>query len=61
MDETSKNIVEIKTEPIIEEIKTSHKGNIYRNWNSNSVPAPLTKHKKSTDKELMEVYNFCNL
>lgn len=36
-------------------MKTSHKGNIYRHWNSNSVPPPLTKHKKSTDKELMEV------
>lgn len=36
-------------------MKTSHKGDIYRQWNSNSVPAPLTKHKKCTDKELMEV------
>lgn len=51
----SQSVKEINTEPNIEELKTSHKGNIYRQWNSNNVPAPLTKHKKSTDKELMEV------
>lgn len=50
--------MEVKTEPIVEDVKTSHKGNIYRSWNSNSIPAPLTKHKKSTDKELMEVCLF---
>lgn len=55
IDDTSFNFEEIKTEPTIEEVKTSHRGNVYRYWNSNSVPAPLTKYKKSTDKELMEV------
>lgn len=57
MDEISQNVDEVKSEPIVEEIKT-YKGNVYRYWNSNNVPAPLTKHKKSTDKELMEVYIF---
>lgn len=37
-------------------MKSIHKGNLYRHWNSNSVPAPFTKHKRSTDKELMEVH-----
>lgn len=58
MDEISQNVDEVKSEPIVEEVKTSYKGNVYRYWNSNNVPAPLTKHKKSTDKELMEVYIF---
>lgn len=47
MDDGLQNIQEIKIEPNVEEMKTLHKGNIYRYWNSNSVPAPLTKHKKS--------------
>lgn len=41
---------------MVEDVKTSHKGHAYRNWNSNSIPTPLTKYKKSTDKEIMEVY-----
>jgi len=48
-------VEEIKTEPIVEDVKSSHKDSIYRHWSSNNIPVPLTKHKKSTDKELMEV------
>lgn len=50
--------MEIKSKPITEEVKMLHKDNIYRYWNSNNVPVPLTKYKKTTDKELMEVYFF---
>jgi len=55
IDDTSQNIEETKPEPTVEEAKTLNKSTIYRLWNTNSVPAPLTKHKKSTDKDLMEV------
>lgn len=41
-----------------EDVKTSHKGHAYINWNSNNIPAPHTKYKKSSDKEIMEVYTL---
>ncbi|XP_050538533.1 histone-lysine N-methyltransferase 2D-like isoform X4 [Daktulosphaira vitifoliae] len=55
IDEPILNEDENKNEAIIDDGKATFKGTIYRRWNTSSVPAPSTKHKKTTDKELMEM------